>query len=110
MTTTTTQLSKSGQQGRVHYTNRDLPPGSQDANVWHRVFIPTYIVFVANYSDPWSVKDEDALVALQHVWNTVYLNPKKTLALLTQLNTRTVCSRLYMTCMSLCLVLTLSSG
>jgi hypothetical protein len=81
MTTTTTQLSESGRQGRVHYTNRDLPPGSQDANVWRRVFIPTYIVFVANYSNPWSVKDKDALVALQHVWNTVYLNPKKNLGL-----------------------------
>ena len=32
------------------------------------------MVFVANYSDPWMVKDEDAINALKHIWNAVYTN------------------------------------
>ena len=76
MTTTTMLASDSGRQGRVHYTNRDLPAGALDRNMWRCVFISTYSVYVANYPNPWSVDDEDAVVALQHIWNAVYTNRK----------------------------------
>jgi hypothetical protein len=38
------------------------------------VFIPTYVNFVAAYKDPWFVNDEDALNAMQEVWDVVFLN------------------------------------
>jgi hypothetical protein len=52
------------------FTNYDLPDGSKA--LWWPVFIPTYAKFVANQEDPWLVKDQEAVVALQKVWNTIY--------------------------------------
>ena len=66
--------SDSSHQGRIYYTNRDLPQGAKERNIWRRVFIPTYAIFVANYPDPWTIKDTDAVVALQHVWDAVYVD------------------------------------
>ena len=63
--------SDSGQPDKSQ--NRYLPHGSQDGNVWRRVFVPTYFTFIAAYDDPWVVKDKDAIQALQKIWNHVYV-------------------------------------
>jgi hypothetical protein len=56
-----------------NFVNHDLPAGAMDGNCWCRVFIPMYITIVATYRDPWTIKDEDAIVTLQQVWNGIYL-------------------------------------
>jgi hypothetical protein len=32
-----------------------------------------YIAYVGTYSDPWTVKDEDAVYGMQRVWDMVYV-------------------------------------
>jgi hypothetical protein len=57
---------------QVKWTNAHLPQGCQDVNRWRRVFVPTYIRFVASYDNPWTVRDEDSVSAMQAIWNKVY--------------------------------------
>jgi hypothetical protein len=52
--------------------NEDLPEGATFNNIWRRVFIPTYMVYVASSEDPWSVNDEDAVAKMQLIWDAVY--------------------------------------
>jgi hypothetical protein len=53
-------------------TNKDLPRGCQDGNLWRRRFIPTYMTFVASYNQVWSVIDGDAIDAMQKIWDQIY--------------------------------------
>ena len=60
----------------VKFNNSHLPDGCQNGTRWHRVFVPTYIRFVASYNNPWTVIDTDAVRAMQVIWNKVYDQPK----------------------------------
>jgi hypothetical protein len=60
----------------VKFNNSHLPAGCQDGNRWRRVFVPTYIGFVAGYRDPWTVNDKNAVAIMQAIWNKVYENPR----------------------------------
>jgi hypothetical protein len=56
--------------------NGDLPPGSQDNNVWRSVVVQTYVCYLSCSEDvgldPWSFKDEYAIDILQKIWNSIY--------------------------------------
>jgi hypothetical protein len=54
------------------FVNKQLPAGCEKGNRWRRVFIPTYISYVAGYKDPWFVDDDDAVDAMQHIWDRVF--------------------------------------
>jgi hypothetical protein len=56
------------------FINSDLPVGCDKGNKWRRAFVPTYISFVASHIDPWSVDDDEAVLAMQLSWNMVYLH------------------------------------
>ena len=56
------------------FINGDLPVGCERGNKWRRVFIPTYIAYVTGYMDAWFVEDDDAIAAMQVIWEVTYLN------------------------------------
>jgi hypothetical protein len=58
--------------GRSRATSKHLPLGCHDGNVWRRSFIPTYINYIANCADPWTVPDAEALAAMRKIWKRVY--------------------------------------
>ena len=60
--------------GSVKWNNNDLPPGCNDNLEWRRVFVPTYLTFLAARPDPWTIEDDAACQGLQKIWNTVYHN------------------------------------
>lgn len=62
--------------GHDKYTNEDLPDGAQDQNIWRRIVIPTFVMYIAGRKDIWSVKDEEAVVSLQKIWDHVYVNSR----------------------------------
>jgi hypothetical protein len=64
--------AKQGKGDAQKFTNKALPDGCQDGNRWRRIFIPTYIHFVADCENPWSVNSDKAVAAMQKIWNTVY--------------------------------------
>jgi hypothetical protein len=70
--------NKNSGRATTKFNNSHLPSGCQDGNRWRRIFVPTYITFVAGYDNPWSVTDDDAVPAMQAIWNKVYDNPKIT--------------------------------
>lgn len=39
---------------------------------WRRVFIPTFLQFVGNLSDPWTIRDNDLIFVLQMIIDNVY--------------------------------------
>jgi hypothetical protein len=55
------------------WTNRDLPVGTHRDNMWRRVYIPTYVTFVACYQDPWIIPDHRGIEAMQKAWDKVYV-------------------------------------
>ena len=54
------------------WTVADLPRACNLNNLFRKRFIPTYIKFVAEGSDLWTVDDLAAVTAMQQIWNTVY--------------------------------------
>jgi hypothetical protein len=66
------QQSKAGRGSRERAKNEDLPDGCQDQGRWRKIFIPTYITYLAGYKDGWIVGDTDAINALQKIWKAVY--------------------------------------
>jgi len=54
------------------FKNEDLPDGCLDGNIWRRSYIPTYLVFAANYRDPWSIEEGSAITAMQTVFDSIY--------------------------------------
>jgi hypothetical protein len=49
-----------------------LPPGADNNNIFHRVFIPTYKQWVGTQADPWVTPDSVAIVAMQTIWDAIY--------------------------------------
>ena len=56
----------------VKYKNSDLPDGCLSNNVWRRIYVPTYLTYVASYDDPWTLKDSDGINAMQCIWDDIY--------------------------------------
>ena len=57
------------------YTNAHLPPGSQDNGAWRRIFVPTFLQYLASRKtdgDAWAASDDDGVSIQQKVWNFVY--------------------------------------
>ncbi|KAI0247968.1 hypothetical protein BJV78DRAFT_1285175 [Lactifluus subvellereus] len=54
------------------WTLADLPEACTANNLFRKSFIPTYIKFVAQGSDPWTVNDLAAVAAMQKIWTAVY--------------------------------------
>jgi hypothetical protein len=54
------------------FKNCDLPPGATTGNVWRRNVVPTFIRFSASQPDAWAIKDDDALKAMQLIWDKIY--------------------------------------
>lgn len=57
------------------YTNAHLPPGCQDNGAWRRIFIPTFLQYLASRKtgvDAWAASDDDGVSIQQKVWNFVY--------------------------------------
>ena len=54
------------------FSNKQLPKGCLKDDAWRGIVIPTFIWWAAHQDDPWKIKEEDALAALQSVWDPVY--------------------------------------
>ena len=54
------------------FKNGDLPEGCTIGDHWHRAFITTYIWWAAQQCDPWNTNDDEAVLALQQIFNTIY--------------------------------------
>jgi len=59
---------KSGQK----WTTQHLPPACHYEGRWRRVFIPTYMSFIARQQDAWTVDDSVAILAMRKIWKAVY--------------------------------------
>lgn len=49
-----------------------LPPGTEDNNMFHSVFIPTYERWIGTLADPWVIPDDVAIKTLQTIWDSIY--------------------------------------
>jgi hypothetical protein len=54
------------------WTMKDLPEGAMEDGLWRHAFVPTYIDFVSQQEDPWTINDADAKSAMQKIWKAVY--------------------------------------
>jgi hypothetical protein len=54
------------------WTLADLPEACNKNNLFRKRFIPTYIKFVAQSGDPWTIDDLAAVTAMQKIWNAIY--------------------------------------
>ena len=57
------------------FTNAHLPHGCQDNGAWRRIFVPTYLQYLASRNsdnDAWAINDEEAVSVQQKVWDFVY--------------------------------------
>ncbi|KAG2112307.1 uncharacterized protein F5147DRAFT_572537, partial [Suillus discolor] len=52
-------------------SNDDLPEGI-DPKIWHRVFISTYIQYVATLANPWEVPAKLACEKMQVIWDAIF--------------------------------------
>jgi hypothetical protein len=57
---------------RARWTTDDLPEGATDERRWRKVFVPTFIHYVAQQNDPWGVRGELVKPALQIAWDNIY--------------------------------------
>ena len=57
---------------RSKSTKKDLPAGCQDGNLYRGCFITTYLKFIGQYANPWSIDDTDAVNAMKKIWKVVY--------------------------------------
>jgi hypothetical protein len=56
------------------WTTADLPEACHTNNLFRKSFIPTYIKWVSQGRNPWTVDDLDAVAAMRKIWNAVYGN------------------------------------
>ena len=59
------------------YTNVHLLSGCQDYGAWCRIFIPTYLQFLASWDsddDTWTINDDEGVSIQQKIWDFVYGN------------------------------------
>src|SRR5258708_18860437 len=56
----------------ARWTTDDLPEAATDEFRWCKVFITTFIYYVAQQNDPWGVRDEVVKPALQIIWDKIY--------------------------------------
>jgi hypothetical protein len=57
------------------FTNAHLPRGSQDNGAWRRIFIPTYLQYLASRDsekDIWTINDDEAIPIQQKIWDFIY--------------------------------------
>ena len=59
------------------YTNAHLPLGAQDNSAWRRIFIPTYLQYLAgrdtkSNNDAWAINDNESVSIQQKIWDFVY--------------------------------------
>ncbi|KAI6003230.1 hypothetical protein F5J12DRAFT_893857 [Pisolithus orientalis] len=54
------------------FTDQDLPPGCQDGNVWHGIYIPSLAHWCGGYVNPWTIEAGDLQDAMQIIWDEVY--------------------------------------
>lgn len=57
------------------FTNVHLPLGCQNNGAWRRIFIPTYLKYLASRDtekDTWTINDGDAVPIQQKIWDFVY--------------------------------------
>jgi hypothetical protein len=54
------------------WTVANLPAGCNENNLFHKCFIPTYIKFLAEGGDPWTMDELTVVTAMQKIWNAVY--------------------------------------
>ena len=57
---------------RKTFKNGDLPDGCQTGDAWRHAFVPTYLWWVATRLDPWCLDDDEAIEAMQAIWDTIY--------------------------------------
>jgi hypothetical protein len=62
----------SGRRTGEKWHNNDLPEGCSADNLWCKTFIPTYLSWIGQQEDSWTVSDADAKVWLQKIWQVVY--------------------------------------
>ena len=53
------------------FKNRDLPEGCTIGDRWRHAFIMTYIWWAAQQCDPWNMNNDEAILALQRIFNTI---------------------------------------
>src|SRR5258707_14807430 len=56
----------------ARWTTDDLPEGATDEFRWRKVFITTFIYYVAQQNNPWGVHDKVVKPALQIIWDKIY--------------------------------------
>ncbi|KAH9006023.1 hypothetical protein EDB83DRAFT_2236891 [Lactarius deliciosus] len=49
-----------------------LPPGADENNQFHGVFIPTYEWWAGTQANPWIIPDKVTVPVLQTIWDTIY--------------------------------------
>jgi hypothetical protein len=59
-------------QAGCKWTTADFPMGCNENNLFQKCFIPTYIKWVGQPSNPWTVDDLVAITAMQKIWTVVY--------------------------------------
>ena len=52
--------------------NKHLPEGCQDDLKWRRRYVPTYLRFLSSYPKVWTIADNEAVKAMQKIWNVIY--------------------------------------
>jgi hypothetical protein len=50
----------------------DLPLGCVEDGLWRKTFIPTYIAFISQQEDPWTITDAVAKSAMQKIWDKIF--------------------------------------
>jgi hypothetical protein len=61
------------EKGRAQkFNNKDLPEGCQDQLKWRRRYVPTYLRFLSSYTKVWTISDNDAVTAMQKIWDDIY--------------------------------------
>jgi hypothetical protein len=54
------------------FRNEDLPNGSQECGRWRKNFVTTLFWYVAYQPDPWNLDDNDTVIAMQQIWDSLY--------------------------------------
>jgi hypothetical protein len=60
--------------GQKKFVNSQLPMGCGTGNRWRRIFVPTYVAYVAGSKDPWFMDEDAAVVAMQHIWDKIFVD------------------------------------
>jgi hypothetical protein len=61
------------EKGRAQkFNNKHLPEGCQGQFKWCRHYVPTYLWFLSSYPKVWAIPDNDAVKAMQKIWDDIY--------------------------------------